>query len=251
MPIVLPDNYGYPLLAVTSSYWLMVWQTTLVGLARKAAGIPYPQLYAEKDEAASSQEAHKYNCVQRAHQNTIETITLILSATLIAGIKYPICAALFCGSMTLSRIAYTLGYSSGVPEKRNANGVHLVSTVSLVVGKARKAAHIAYPQLYAEKDEALMSKSARIFNCVQRSHQNTLEHITMIVSSTLIAGLSRPGLAASLCISWVLGRVSYTIGYSTGDAAKRNSWGAPLVTAATQISLVVYATLTAYQLVVA
>lgn len=52
-----------------------------------------------------------------AHQNTIETITLILSATLIAGIKYPICAALFCGSMTLSRIAYTLGYSSGVPEK--------------------------------------------------------------------------------------------------------------------------------------
>ncbi len=114
-----------------------------------------------------------------------------------------------------------------------------------------------------------MSKSARIFNCVQRtprltsiieatdacflgSHQNTLEHITTIVSSTLIAGLSRPGLAASLCISWVLGRVSYTIGYSTGDAAKvltlvlctissdqsflqRNSWGAPLVTAATQI----------------
>ena len=68
-----------------------------------------------------------------------------------------------------------------------------------------------------------------------------------------MSGVKYPNLAASACAFWVVSRVLYTIGYTTGDAAKvrcssrdmnfgwhsrilgqrnrlrRHSWGAPLL----------------------
>ncbi|KAI9454166.1 hypothetical protein BJY52DRAFT_1123030, partial [Lactarius psammicola] len=86
-----------------------------------------------------------------------------------------------------------------------------------VVIRARDKAGIRYPQLYAEKAEQEASKDAKIFNCAQRAHQNTLENVPGIVLSTLISAIHYPTYAAIGCGIWSFSRVFFTLGYSTGE----------------------------------
>ncbi|KAA1468051.1 membrane-associated proteins in eicosanoid and glutathione metabolism [Dentipellis sp. KUC8613] len=126
--------------------------------------------------------------------------------------------------------------------------VFLTAWQSIVVGSARKSAAIPYPQLYAEKAEAEASKTAHIFNCKQRAHQNTLENIPGVIVTTLIAGLNYPIIAAAACGIWTSSRIIYTAGYATGDPKKRNrgSYGTLAL-----LALLGVASKSAYDLVVA
>ncbi|KAG7448872.1 membrane-associated proteins in eicosanoid and glutathione metabolism [Guyanagaster necrorhizus] len=101
----------------------------------------------------------------------------------------------------------------------------LLSGQAFIVGRRRQTAGIEYPQLYAEKAQVEASKDAKIFNCAQRAHQNTLEFIPVVYSSTLLTAVCYPNFAAAACGTWVFGRILYTRGYITGDPAKRNSQG--------------------------
>ncbi|KZT08544.1 membrane-associated proteins in eicosanoid and glutathione metabolism [Laetiporus sulphureus 93-53] len=126
--IVLSKDIVYPAAAIVSTFWLTFFQTVKVGRARKRAGIAYPQLYAEKAEAAASKEAAIFNCTQRAHQNTLEYLPIILSGTLVMSLKYPVAAACMCGVWSLSRFIYTIGYSTGDPTRRNFLGGAMIGT---------------------------------------------------------------------------------------------------------------------------
>jgi len=132
--LVLPDGYNYVLAVAVSSAWLNAWQFMKVGGARKAAKIPYPRPYAEKDEAAASKEAYVFNCVQRAHQNTLEGLPHFLTAMFIGGLSHPKVAAGLGATWILGRILYTIGYSSGDPKKRNSGGgfLNLVGLLGLM-----------------------------------------------------------------------------------------------------------------------
>lgn len=57
--------------------------------------------------------------------------------------------------------------------------------------------------------------------------QNTLENLPTFLFTVLFAGLKHPKTATVLGASWVLGRVLYTIGYSSGDPSKRISGAIP------------------------
>ncbi|KAI0756331.1 membrane-associated proteins in eicosanoid and glutathione metabolism [Daedaleopsis nitida] len=140
--IVLPQEYAYPVTAVVSTFYLLFWQTFKVGTARRKAKIEYPQVYAEKAEAAASQEAAIFNCTQRAHQNTLEVLPIIVGGTLIAGLTYPVAAASLCGAWVTARILYTIGYSTGNPKKRNLFGSAVIGTFSVagLVGTATASA---------------------------------------------------------------------------------------------------------------
>ena len=52
-----------------------------------------------------------------AHQNTLEVAPIIIGSTLIAGLAHPVAAAALCGTWAVSRILYTIGYSTGDPKK--------------------------------------------------------------------------------------------------------------------------------------
>ncbi|KAM5531407.1 hypothetical protein V8D89_014931 [Ganoderma adspersum] len=137
MSIVLPKEYAYPAAAAVSTFWLLLYQTARVSMARKASKVDYPQVYAEKAEAAENPAAFKFNCTQRAHQNTLESLPMILASTLITGVKYPKVAASLCRVWTVCRVLYTIGYSTGIPKKRNLFGNFFVinlATLGLLVG---------------------------------------------------------------------------------------------------------------------
>ncbi|KAG2033003.1 hypothetical protein BDR03DRAFT_711858 [Suillus americanus] len=120
--IVLPPGFGYVAAGLVSTAWVLGWQMLVVGKHRKKSGIKYPQLYAEKAEADASKEAYLFNCAQRAHQNTLEHMPIIVVTTLVTAMKYPVFAGYACGLWALSRILYTLGYTTGDPAKRNTRG---------------------------------------------------------------------------------------------------------------------------------
>lgn len=99
---------------------------------------------------------------------------------------------------------------------------------AIVVSRHRKRAGIKYPQLYAEKSEMDKSRDALLFNCAQRAHQNTLENMPFILSTTLLTSMSYPYYAGYSCGFWAFTRVLYTLGYITGEPAKRITHGGAL-----------------------
>ncbi|KAG9127389.1 hypothetical protein FRC07_014334 [Ceratobasidium sp. 392] len=128
--ITLPEHYGYVALAAISTAYLSVWQTTFVTKGRKRSGIKYPQMYAEQAQVEKDPEALKFNCAQRAHQNTLESLPHVLLFIPFLGLRRPILAASLGAAWTFGRILYTLGYTTGDPAKRNSRG-GIISSIAL------------------------------------------------------------------------------------------------------------------------
>ena len=60
--ITLPAEYGYVLLAATSTYFVNFYHIVLTGTARKASGIKYPAAYAANEVADKDPKAFAFNC---------------------------------------------------------------------------------------------------------------------------------------------------------------------------------------------
>ncbi|KAF5352690.1 hypothetical protein D9756_006025 [Leucocoprinus leucothites] len=131
--IQVPKEFGYVGAALISTVWLILGQGFIVGRYRKRAKIEYPQMYAELAQVEKSRDALLFNCAQRAHQNTLESIPVIWASTAIVGTQMPVLAASVCGIWTISRISYTLGYLTGNPRKRvnPIYGVGLLGSLGL------------------------------------------------------------------------------------------------------------------------
>lgn len=126
---VLPKAYGAVLFVnVVSSSYAMITLGGKVGAARKTSieqakaegdkdaedRYSYPKLYAE----GFSKTAKLFNCIQRGHQQALETYPSFLALSLIAGIKYPITAAIGGIIWHIARFAWAKGYATGEPSKR-------------------------------------------------------------------------------------------------------------------------------------
>ncbi|KAJ7859583.1 hypothetical protein B0H13DRAFT_2356063 [Mycena leptocephala] len=114
------SSFSYVAAALLSTVFLLIGQSATVSKHRRLAKIDYPRLYADNTEMANSPAAIRFNCVQRAHQNTLENIPQIYLMTVLVGVKQPVLAASAVGLWVVSRIVYTRGYASGNPAKRNS-----------------------------------------------------------------------------------------------------------------------------------
>nr|VDC87588.1 unnamed protein product [Brassica rapa] len=95
------------------------------------------------------------------------------------------------------------------------------------VGMARKRFalylyNVPYPTLYAIESE---NKDAKLFNCVQRGHQNSLEMMPMYFVLMILGGMKHPCICAGLGLLYNITRFFYFKGYSTGDPMKRLTIG--------------------------
>jgi glutathione S-transferase len=112
---LLPDEYGYVVLVATFSWFVVNWMAFRVGAARKKYGVKYPEMY--------SSEHPIFNCVQRAHQNTLEVVWYTLMFLLLGGLQHPRISAVGGLVWLVGRISYARGYYTGDPEKR-LNGAY-------------------------------------------------------------------------------------------------------------------------------
>jgi len=134
MPLTLyvPNEYGYVLLAGSSTFFVNFYQAYLVMKFRRASGIKYPNAYATLEQAEKDPKAFNFNCAQRAHGNFLETQPTVLGALLISGLRHPLVAAGLGAGWSASRVAYAVGYTSGDPRGRLV-GSYASSAISILL----------------------------------------------------------------------------------------------------------------------
>lgn len=107
----LPEGYGYVVLVgCVGNTFVNMWMAINVGRARKQYKVEYPEMY--------SPTSKQFNCIQRAHQNTLEGQSQFLTLLFIGGLQYPKISAGVGMIYLASRVAYALGYYTGDPDKR-------------------------------------------------------------------------------------------------------------------------------------
>jgi glutathione S-transferase len=99
---------------------LNFYHGALVGMERKAAGVPYPNAYAPHNEAATDIKKYRFNCAQRAHQNYLENLPTFLVTSAIAGIQYPIPTAVMGLVWCTGRFVYAKGYINSTMEQKGS-----------------------------------------------------------------------------------------------------------------------------------
>ena len=113
-----------------------------VGAAREKCGVPLPTMYATGTDAKS----RKFNCVQRGHQQALETFPMFLAASLVGGARFPVSVSLFGAAWCKARFVWAEGYSSGDPKKRYGSAwakliwTTLVGTFAAATGVALEVA---------------------------------------------------------------------------------------------------------------
>ncbi|XP_033967472.1 microsomal glutathione S-transferase 3b [Pseudochaenichthys georgianus] len=110
MLTVLPSNFGYAIFTYLYSWIMLGYLAVKVGGARKKFDVKYPTMYSDTHQV--------FNCIQRAHQNTLEVYAQWLVFQTIAALVYPLSASVLGAIWVTSRFSYAWGYYTGDPSKR-------------------------------------------------------------------------------------------------------------------------------------
>ncbi|XP_046393488.1 microsomal glutathione S-transferase 3-like [Ischnura elegans] len=132
--ITIPADYGWVILTAVGSSFVITWKAMRVGAARKKYNIPYPIMY--------SNDNNVFNCLQRAHQNTLENYPQFLYMLFLGGLELPRFCAVGGTIWCLGRITYALGYSTGDPKKRMNGAFGYIGTFMLLGATIKLAANL-------------------------------------------------------------------------------------------------------------
>ena len=114
--LAIPATYGAVILVniVGSSFTLLILGMK-VGKARsEVPNAPsYPQMYA----AGDSEDAVKFNSIQRGHQQALETWPSFLACSLIGGVSFPLTTTTLGLTWCYARLDWAKGYAEA-PGKR-------------------------------------------------------------------------------------------------------------------------------------
>ncbi|KAL1412037.1 hypothetical protein Q8F55_003034 [Vanrija albida] len=136
LAITLPPAFPVVGLGAAAIAFLQIFQMGVVGAARKAAKVPYPNLYVSDAEAKADKLKLKFNCAQRAHGNTLENVPSILALFGFLSVFHPIVATSAVVIWAFGRVFYTLQYAAGNPNNRNGGlaRTHYIGVLTLLFG---------------------------------------------------------------------------------------------------------------------
>ncbi|XP_076946464.1 uncharacterized protein LOC143617975 [Bidens hawaiensis] len=127
---LLPKEYGYIILTLVAYYFVNLYMQIQVGKARKKYNVLYPKLYATEQD---TKDYNIFNCIQRGHQNSLESLPIFFVLTVVGGLKHPLICTGLGLAYAVARFFYFTGYSSGDPKGRlpigGFNGIALLGLV--------------------------------------------------------------------------------------------------------------------------
>jgi len=95
--------------------------------------VKYPSMYADSAEAEKDKAKFVFNCVQRGHQNALETYPQFLFLLLLGGLKHPVLSVGLGAVWIVGRLVYAYGYATGVPGNRVWGEFHYVGLAGLLL----------------------------------------------------------------------------------------------------------------------
>ncbi|BAM82898.1 similar to microsomal glutathione S-transferase [Cyanidioschyzon merolae strain 10D] len=122
--LVLPPYYGYVLLDLVGVFMEQMYFSVQVMRARRRYNVPYPNQFEQKTEGVS-----RFNCIQRAHMQFMETCIFFVPALLFAGLEHPREAAAFGLIFLIGRLVFFHGYASGDPQKRLRGAFYVIGVL--------------------------------------------------------------------------------------------------------------------------
>ncbi|CAG7848496.1 SubName: Full=Uncharacterized protein {ECO:0000313/EMBL:CCA66602.1} [Serendipita indica DSM 11827] len=125
--LVVPREYRVVVAVGLSTVFLASYHGFVTSYFRRRANIRHPQCYADPKQMSDDINALKFTCAQRAHQNMLETLPIILFGLAWSGLYYPVTTSALGVGWIISRVIYLKGYTSGTPEKR-LPGFQIAST---------------------------------------------------------------------------------------------------------------------------
>ncbi len=121
------DSFPYPfaVLATALALFVYVWTGAVVGKARKAHGVNYPD--------TSGPDA--FNRIWRAHQNTLEQLPLFLPSLWLFAL---IVSDLWAGALglvwSIGRVIYVKGYARAAEKRETGFVIAILATAVLLFG---------------------------------------------------------------------------------------------------------------------
>ncbi|PAA70165.1 hypothetical protein BOX15_Mlig020109g3 [Macrostomum lignano] len=135
----LPRHYGWVVLAGSGGFFVNYYLAGRVMQARKKFGVEYPDMY--------SKDSKEFNCVQRSHQNYLESMPFFYFMLVFGGLQAPRCSAACAAIYLAGRVVYAQGYSTGDPKKRMRGAFGYIGLFTLLLntvilgGRMIKAAY--------------------------------------------------------------------------------------------------------------
>jgi glutathione S-transferase len=114
-------------------------------------------------------------------------------------------------------ITFVLSREHGIAAGVAISSWLVLQYMGVDVMKARKRYNVEYPKLYANDSDP----QGKLFNCIQRGHQHTLEVYPEFLLMLGLGSIKYPLISSIGGVIWLLGRIVFFKGYSTGYPEKR------------------------------
>lgn len=108
--IEVSSTYGLVILVSVMNWFVLMWMAFKLAKARKDFNVKYPTMYENK-------EPSQFNCVQRAHQNSLEWNPAFLAFLFVSGLTTPLLSTAAGVLYNVGRVYYAKGYYGGNPHE--------------------------------------------------------------------------------------------------------------------------------------
>eukprot|EP00919_Chromeraceae_sp_WS-2016_P074299 GHVR01175803.1.p1 GENE.GHVR01175803.1~~GHVR01175803.1.p1 ORF type:complete len:164 (+),score=18.17 GHVR01175803.1:187-678(+) len=150
MIIEVESAFGWVILDLLASILVLFWLSFAVTNARNRYGVDYTDIYAIRGITRNAKtcnvsdtdtegllslpdaDCEAFNSYQRAYQNMLESYTQFCVLLLMGGLQYPRLSAFSGAIWILGRVAYSMGFQSGVPSRRRLGSFGYTGLVILI-----------------------------------------------------------------------------------------------------------------------